>query len=411
ITPDKKDIYITINLTEGDLFSISGINLAGDFVLPEEELFESIEVKKGELFSRVKVTKSAEAITDQLGNQGYAFANVNSIPEISLEDKTVAITFFVDPGKRAYVRRINFVGNTRTSDEVLRREMRQPESAWISTTKVERGKVRLQRLGYFDEVNVETPAVPETTDQVDVNYTVVEHAAGRLMAGVGFSQSAGIIFQTSVVQDNFLGSGKRVSFEFNNSDINQRFGLGYLNPYWTVDGISRGFNAYYRSTDAEDANLLAYNSTVRGAAVIFGIPLTEYNYLSSTLGYEDTEIDCNSLALNNTCRDFVDDIGSDRYNILKWTNRFAYDTRNKAIFPDEGVLHSIVAEVTFPSFGNSLEYYRLDYETQWFTNWLEEYILLLKANLGYGSGYGDTEELPFFENFYAGGPRSVRGYE
>jgi outer membrane protein insertion porin family len=411
ITPDKKDIYITINVTEGDLYTISAVNLAGDFILPEEELFKAIIIKKDELFSRQKLTMSTEGITNLLGDQGYAFANVNAIPDIDKEKKSVAVTFFVDPGKRAYVRRISFSGNTRTADEVLRREMRQPEGAWIATQKVERGKVRLQKLGYFTEVNVETPAVPDTADQVDVKYTVVEKPGGQLMAGVGFSQSAGIIFQTSITQDNFLGSGKRVGFDFNNSEVNRRFGLSYLNPYWTVDGVSRGFNAYYRQTDAGNANLLAYNSTVKGASMTFGIPLTEYNSLGSTLGFENTQLDCTAGSLNINCSRFISDVGDNTFNILRWSNRLAYDTRNKAIFPDKGMLHSIDAQVAFPAIGNSLEFYKLEYETQWYTSMYEDYILLLRGNLAYGNGYSDTKGLPFFENFYAGGPRSVRGYK
>lgn len=412
ITPDKKDIYITINVTEGDLFTISGINLAGDFILSEEELFKSIQVKKGELFSRVKLTQSTEAIAEQLGNEGYAFTNVNTIPEIDKDNKTVTVTFFVDPGRRVYVRRIIFSGNSRTADEVLRREMRQPESAWYATAKVERGKVRLQRLGYFTEVNVETPAVPDSTDQVDVMYTVVERPGGQLMAGIGFSQGSGLIFQTSITQDNFLGSGKRISFDFNNSEINRRFGLGYLNPYWTVDGISRGFQGYYRKTDTRDANfdLIAFDSETMGANMNFGIPLTEYNFLSSSIGVESTSLDCQAF-VSSTCTDFITEFGEDRFTTLRWANRFSYDTRNDAIFPTRGMLHSVEAEVALPFLGDSLEFYKLEYATQLFTNILEDYVFLFRANLGYGDGYSKNQSLPFFENFYAGGPRSVRGYE
>lgn len=409
ITPDKKDIYITINITEGEQYYISGIKLAGELILPQDKLFESVKIRRGELFSRKKLTDTTEAIIDQLGDEGYAFANVNSIPDIDHENKAVDVTFFVDPGKRAYVRRINFRGNTKTRDEVLRREMRQPEGAWISTQKVERGKVRLQRLGYFEQVNVETPAVAGTTDQVDVNYTVVENPSGRFLAGVGFSQSAGIIFQTSISQDNFLGSGKRVSFDFNNSEINRRFGLGYTNPYWTVDGITRGFNGYYRETQASEANLSAFDSKVFGGGVLFGIPLTEFNSLQTSFSYENTTLDLFN-ASSQTAKDFVAENGNN-YDILRFTNNFTYDTRNKAIFPDEGMLQSINAEVGLPMFGESLEFYKVSYRTQYITNFLDDYIVSLEGSFGYGNGYLDTGELPFFENFYAGGVRSVRGYE
>lgn len=409
ITPDKKDIYITINIIEGEQYYISGVKLAGDLILPEDKLFDAVKIKKGELFSRKKLTNTTEAITNQLGDQGYAFANVNAIPDIDHEKRNVDVTFFIDPGKRAYVRRINFQGNSKTRDEVLRREMRQPEGGWIATQKVERGKVRLQRLGYFQDVNVETPAVPGTTDQVDVNYTVTENPSGKFLAGVGFSQSSGIIFQTSISQDNFLGSGKRVSFDFNNSDINRRFGLGYTNPYWTVNGISRGFNAFYRETQASDANLSAFDSRVFGGGILFGIPLTEFNSLQSTFSYENTKIDLFN-ASSQVAKNFVAENGNN-YDILRFENRFTYDTRNKAIFPDEGMLHSISAEVGLPFLGDSLQFYKASYRGQYITNFLEDYIVSVEGNLGYGNGYLDTDVLPFFENFYAGGVRSVRGYE
>jgi outer membrane protein insertion porin family len=413
ITPDKKDIYVTINILEGEPHTISGVKLAGEFILPEEELFKVIDVKQGELFSRLKLSKTNEAITNLLGHDGYAFANVNGIPEIDSENKTVSITFFVDPGKRSYVRRINFSGNTKTRDEVLRREMRQPEGGWISTKKVERGKVRLQRLGYFSEVNVETPAVAGTTDQVDVNYTVVEQQSGRLSFGVGFSQSAGIILQTSIAQDNFLGSGKRVGFDFNNSDFNRRFGLNYTNPYWTIDGIRRGFSGYYRSTDAQNANVSAFDSTVYGGSMDFGIPITEFHFLFSSFSYENTSIsNLNSAATQIT--DFCTDnasINDCKFDIFRLINRISYDTRNKAIFPDQGVLHNLEGEIATPFIGNSVEFYKVDYRTQWYTDYFEDYIISLKGNASYGDAYLNTSKLPFFENFYAGGPRSVRGYE
>ena len=409
ITPDKKDIYITVNITEGDPYFISEVKLAGDLILPEQELIDLVDVKKGELFSRKKLTKSTDAISEKIGNEGYAFANVNTIPDINNEEKTVAVTFFIDPGKRAYVRRISFSGNTRTRDEVLRREMRQQEGGWISTKQVERGKVRLQRLGYFTDVNVETPAVPGTTDQVDVNYSVTENASGRFGAGIGFSQSSGVIFQTSITQDNFLGSGKRISFTFNNSDINRQFGLGYTNPYWTIDGISRSWQGFWRETDGLDANVTAFDSRVFGGGVAFAIPVTEFNVLNTNLNYENTEID-NDGVFAQEVLNFIAKNGR-QYDILKAGAGFTYDTRNKAILPDEGFVHRLGAELAIPSLGNSLEFYKLTYKTQWYTNLFEEYILSLKGVVGYGDAYGDTTELPFFENFYAGGPRSVRGFE
>jgi outer membrane protein insertion porin family len=407
ITPDKSDVYVTVNVSEGDLFTVSDVKLSGQLIVPQEELFEVVSIRKGMTFSRKLVTESSKGITERLGDDGYAFANVNAVPDIKAAEKTVAITYFIDPGKRTYVRRINFYGNTRTRDEVLRREMRQLEGAWISTSKVNRSKVRLQRLGYFESVNVETPAVPGTADQVDVNFTVVERASGNLLLGLGFSQSQGIIFNSQVTQDNFLGSGKRLDFAFNNSEVNRTYRLGYMNPYWTVDGVSRGFHAGYRETDAADANVTEYNSAVLNAGAEFGIPLTEYNTLNLGADFENTELDLNEFA-SDQVRDFVDREG-DEFNTLRATASFAYDTRNKAILPDRGTLHRIRTEVAVP--GGDLQYYKVDYDARWFYPVTSKYTLALQGRVGYGDSYGDTEVFPFFENFYAGGPRTVRGYE
>ncbi len=407
ITPDKADVYITININEGEQFSVSNVKLSGDLIVPAEELFQHVLTNKGEVFSRKAITKTSSNLTDRLGDEGYAFANVNAVPEINNETNEVALTYFIDPGKRVYVRRINFTGNTKTRDEVLRREMRQAEGGWVSTQKVERSKVRLQRLGYFETVNVETPAVPGTTDQVDVNYSVVERPSGNLLFGLGFSQSQGLIFNTSITQDNFLGSGKRISFDFNNSAVNRRFGLGYTNPYWTVDGVSRGFDAFYRETNAENANITRFDSTVYGGGVNFGIPITEFQRLHLGLDYENTELTTNSLSSDEVL-DFIAKEGN-RFDVLRLTSSFAYDTRNRAILPDKGVLHRLRAEAAIP-FGD-LRYYKLSYDTRWFFPLAENYTFLLKGSVGYGDSYGATDKLPFFENFYGGGPRSIRGFE
>ncbi len=409
ITPDKKDIYITINITEGDQYTISGVKLAGELILPEEMLFNYISVREGSLFSRKDVTNSSTWLTDRLGAEGYAFANVNSIPDINDEDKTVAITFFVDPGKRVYVRRINFTGNTRTRDEVIRREVRQQEGGWISTPMVERGKIRMQRLGYFKEVNVETPAVPNSADQVDVEYTVEEKPFGNFLAGIGFSQTQGIILQTSITQDNFLGSGKRIQFAFNNSQVNRRLGLGYVNPYYTVDGISRGFNLNYQETRAFNSNVTAFDSRVYGGGVSFGIPVTEYNFVSTAANYENTRLSEDGFFAKQV-QEFIDENGN-VFDIFRLSAAFSYDTRNKTILPESGVLHRVSAELAVPFFGDSLQFYKLNYRAQYFRPIFGDFIFSMKGDFGYADGYGNLDDLPFFENYYAGGPRSVRGYK
>ena len=410
ITPDKKGIYITINITEGELFTISEVRLTGNLILPEEELSDLISVRQGDIFSRRQLTNNSDALSTRLGNDGYAFANVNSIPEINDEEHTVAVTFFVDPGKRAYVRRITFSGNTRTRDEILRREMRQLEGSWIDTEKVDRGRIRLQRLGFFSDVNVETPAVAGTTDQVDVHYTVEERPSGNFSLGLGFSQTGGLTFQTSITQDNFLGSGKRVSLKFNTSEVNRRFGFSYLNPYYTMDGVSRSLEGFYQETDSIDANVTAFENIVWGGSVGFGIPITEYNTFFTSLGYENTDIST-VFGTAQEVFDFVAENGN-QYNILKWGNTLSFDTRNRTILPDKGALHLMSVQIALPSLGNSLEYYKIGYKTQWFTLLFEDYVFSLKGAFSYGDSYGDTEGgLPFFENYYAGGPKSVRGYE
>jgi len=408
ITPDKKDIYITINISEGEQYTVTEVKLAGDLILPQEDLFSLISINSGDLFSRKKVTDSSKQLTERLGEEGYSFANVNSIPDINKENKTVSLTFFVDPSKRVYVRRITFSGNAKTRDEVLRREMRQQEGAWISTAQVERGKLRLQRLGYFKIVNVDTPAVAGTTDQVDINYNVEEAPGGQIGLGLGFSQGQGLILNASISQDNFLGSGKSIQLAFNNSSVNTRYSLGYLNHYYTDDGISRGFNTFYRITNARDANLALYETKEYGSSVNFRLPVTENNTVSTEFSYTNTKLNLQSNSSSELSR-FVTQNG-DTYNLLKMAAGFSYDTRNKRVLPDKGALYSISTEVSLPSFGNSLQFYKVDFKTQWFKDIYEDFILTLGVDLGYGDSYGDTTELPFFENFFAGGPRSVRGF-
>ena len=408
ITPDKKDVYLTVNVTEGEKFVVGDVKLAGTLIVAPEELFKFVVTRKGMVFSRKDLTATSKLITDRLGDEGYAFANVNAIPDINEKGRVAGITYFVDPGQRVYVRRVNFFGNAKTRDEVLRREMRQLEGGWISTAKVERSKTRLRRLGFFEDVNVETPAVPGSTDQVDVNFTVKERPSGNLMLGVGFSQSAGIIFNTNVQQDNFLGSGKSVSFAFSNSEINQLFRLGYMNPYWTVDGVARGFDLTYQKTDAGNTNIIRYNTKTLSGGMNFGVPITEYHFVNAGLSYESTSINTNPLFLDPLIAQFLEREGNS-YNLLRLSTAFTYDTRNSAIFPDRGTLQRIRTEVTVP--GADLTYFKVNYESKFFMPLAKNYILMLRGEAGYGSAYGSTTELPFFENFYAGGPRTVRGYE
>jgi outer membrane protein insertion porin family len=407
ISDDKKQMFITINISEGERYKINEVRLAGNLIVPEEELFDLVTIRKNSVFSRKAITSSSERLTDRLGNDGYAFANVNAVPDIDRATREVNLTFFVDPGRRAYVRRINISGNSKTRDEVLRQEMRQQESAWISTGQVERSRERIARLGYFEDVNVETLPVAGTSDQVDLDFNVTEMASGSLSAGIGYSQSDGIIFNANVTQRNFFGSGKHVSFGFNNSRVNTVYSFGYTNPFATVDGISQGFNLFYRETDAFEANIASYTTDVFGGDINFGIPISENNRINLAFGYENTQLDIPSDNLITRYDDFIAQEG-DSFHAFPVTVGWSSDTRNNAILPTRGMSQSVSAEVATPI--GDLQYYKLRYRNNWYTPLNDTFTFALKADLGYGKAYGDTEQFPFFQNFYAGGIRSVRGF-
>jgi len=407
ITDDKKEMFITINISEGNRYKIKEIRLAGDLILPEKELFKQIVINKGSVFSRKNVTKSTKNITNRLGDDGYAFANVNAVPNIDKKNKEVTLTFFVDPGRRAYVRRINISGNSKTRDVVLRREMRQQEASWISTDKVDKSRARIKRLGYFKDVNVETVPVAGTSDQVDLNFNVTEMASGSISAGIGYSQTDGLIFNANVTQKNFLGSGKYISFGFNNSSVNTVYSLGYTNPFATVDGISQGFNAYYRKTNATNANIAGYSTDNWGGDTSFGIPISEDNRVRLALGYENTKLHLLSTNTIQHYTDFVNREGSS-FNTVTLTLGWSDDSRDSSVLPTRGMYQNISAKVAVPI--GSLQFYKLRYEEQWYHPLTDSLTLGLKGNLGYADSYGNTSELPFFQNFYAGGIRSVRGF-
>lgn len=407
ITPDKKEIYITINIEEGAVFLLEEVKLAGKLILHPDELIPLVKVGPGDTFSRKLATETSKALSDRLGNEGYLFANVNMVPDIDEQNKTVKMTFFVDPGKRVYVRRINMQGNTKTRDEVLRREMRQMEAAWAASSKVERSKTRLDRLGYFEEVNVETPAVPGTSDQIDVNYSVVEKPSGNLSAGFGFSQSQGLIFNASVTQNNVFGSGKRINFTFNNSNISTIYRVGYNNPYYTVDGVSRGFNIGFTQTDAEEANISNYSTDVANVGVDFGIPLSEFERLRMNVDIKRTKLNTFSDT-SDEVEEFVDENG-DSFKTLAFALGWSNDTLNRAVFATEGGRKSLSALITMP--GIDLEYYKISYQQQQYFPLAKDLVLFLHGEFAYGDGYAGTDGLPFFEHYFAGGVRSVRGFE
>ena len=407
ITADKKEIYVTINIKEGEVYTLEKVKLSGELVVDPEELVKLVKVGPGEIFSRKNATETSKAISERLGDEGYTFANVNMVPEINEADKTVAMTFFVDPGKRVYVNRINLKGNTKTRDEVIRREMRQMESSWAASRKIERSKVRLDRLGYFEEVGVETPPVVGTADQIDVNYTIKEKASGNLQAGIGYSQVQGIIFNANVSQDNIFGTGKRVNFAFNNSSVLTRYNLGYRDPYFTLDGVSLGFNAGYVSRDGFQANISRYNTNTANLGFNFGIPLNEFDNLGFDVDLKNTSISTTDFSPKEVY-DFIDKYDDDSYLTLSTGLGWSHDTLDKAIFPTKGGQQRISASATVPS--SDLEYYKIDYKQEHYFPLSSDFTFRLMGEIAYGDGYGSTDDLPFFENYFGGGSASVRGF-
>jgi outer membrane protein insertion porin family len=406
ITPDKKGIYVTVNVKEGELFTLDKVKVSGNLVVEPEEIIKLVQVGPGEIFSRKNATETSKAITDRLGDEGYAFANVNMVPEINDDNKTVTMTFFVDPGKRVYVRRINMSGNSKTRDEVLRRELRQMEASWSSTQKIQRSKTRLERLGYFEEVNVETPPVVGTSDQIDVNYSVVEKSSGNLMAGVGFSQTQGLVFNANVSQDNVFGTGKRVNFAFNNSDILTRYNFGYFDPYFTIDGVSMGYDIGYSARDATQANISNYSTDVINTGFNFGLPVNEFERLRFDMDVEHTKMNTSDNSSQEVL-DFVNEYG-DKYLTYSLAVGWTHDTLNRAIFPSDGGQQRLSAMATLPF--SELEYYKVSYKQEQYFPLAKDLTFRLLGEVAYGDGYGDTADLPFFEHFYAGGVKSVRGY-
>jgi outer membrane protein insertion porin family len=408
ITPDKKDVYITINVTEGEPYTIQDVRLAGDFgVVPEPELRQLITLEPGQTFSRAKTAEITKKIGERLGEEGYAFANINTVPQVDDENYKVGLTFVVDPGKRVYVRRINFQGNAKTQDEVLRREMRQSEGSWFSTKDLNRSKTRLQRLDYLESVNVETPAVPGANDQVDVNYTVVERPSGSLLFGIGYGQESGLLLNASVTQNNFLGTGNQLALILNNSDAGQNYSFTFNNPYYTLDGVSLGFRAYYQNIDAAELNTANYVRNAAGAQVLFGFPLNEFDTLRLSPGYQHLWIDTTTgtpIEIFEYLRQ-----NGDTYDQITLDASWARDSRDRTIFPTSGGLNQIVGQLALP--GSTAEFYKLNLRSVYYlplTGWLTWSI---GGEVGYGDGYGDSDGLPFFENYYAGGLRSVRGWK
>jgi outer membrane protein insertion porin family len=448
ISPDKRAMYLTANVTEGEVYKISAIKLTGNLVLTEQDMSKLIAARANEVFSRQKLEKSAQAMTAVLANIGYAFAQVTPIPTVNRENRTVEINFFVNPGKRVYVRRISFKGNHMTQDEVVRREMRQLEGAWYSQAAIDRSKVRLQRLGYFKKVEITTPKVPGTDDQVDVDVTVEETSSGAFTFGVGYSQVYGLVLSTSVSQNNFLGTGDRAAATFSKSDFVTKYQLSYFQPYLTTDGIGLGYDLTYSKLDQQQANLANYLSNTGAFSTYIGIPVTESDTVNFQLGISKTQIltGYKVQQFDNTKNppvpildangnptyffnyyspepivDYIKRLNHSTFHSWSLTTSWAHDTRNRFFNPTHGSLQQFSAEVALP--GSTVEYYKLIYRYAQYIPITSALTFEGSATVGYGNTYRSADGidpetgaplkvrgLPFFQDFYAGGISDVRSF-
>ena len=442
ISPDKRDMFITAGVTEGEQYKVSDVKVTGDTVLPVEDIEKLVLVKKDQVFSRAILEFTSDAITSTLGNIGYAFSQVNPIPTVDRENRLVAINLQVVPGPRVNVRRIVFKGNSRTADEVMRREMRQFEGTWYSQAAIDRSKIRLQRLGFFETVDVETPAVPGSSDQVDVVYNVKETTSGSFVFGLGYSQLSGLTTSIQLSQNNFLGGGNRVSVEAQRSDYLQRYSFSFVNPFFTDEGMSLGYNLWWREFDYSDFNTAQYSTTSAAAQGVLGLPITENDTVSLLFGIDTNEILTFPGSTPAPIIDYIDAIGHRTFHAWRTELGWARDTRNDYFMPTRGLYQRVSAEITLP--GSTVEYYKLNYEFSKYWPLSPSFVLNTRAEVGYGDSYGDdtlrricsvqpsdprtkatvapcapgssevrtitATGLPFFENFYAGGVRSVRGF-
>jgi len=407
ITPDKKDIYLTVNMQEGEIFTLGSVKLSGHLVVDPEELIALLSVGPGETFSRKNATQTSKAISDRLGEEGYAFANVNMVPTIHNDSKIVDMTFYIDPANRVYVRRINMQGNTKTRDQVLRREMRQMEGAWASSVKIERSKARLNRLGYFENnIGIETPLVPGTRDQMDLNYSVTEKSSGNLQAGIGFSQTQGLIYNASVSQNNMFGSGKRVSLSFNKSNVSTLYSIGFTNPYFTRDGVSLGYNFLYKKTNAGQANLSNYLTDIISGGLNFGFPINESQRLNFGINIKHTTLKTGI----NPPPELPVWIAANGDSFLNFPLSLGWvrDTLDRPTFPSEGSQQRISGLISLP--GSDLTFYKISIKDRHYISLSKNLVWKFMASAAYGDGYGNTDSLPFFENYFAGGVNSVRGF-
>lgn len=420
MTPDRKGLYITINVDEGEQYKVKEVNLTGDLMGREELMRAILPIKAGDQYNGADVTFTEEMYAKYLGRFGYAYPEVKTFPEIDDENKEVTLNVNVRPGKRVYVRSVNFTGNTVTKDEVLRRELRQMEGAWLNSANVELSKNRLNRLGFFETVDTETVQVPGTDDLVDVSFKVKEQPSGSFNAGIGYGTESGISLQFGVQQSNFLGTGNQAGININTNKYSKNVSLSYSDPYFTKDGVSLGGNIYWNEFDANEANLERYKNSSYGVALSSGFPVNEYNRLNFGVGFRHntiSEISAYEQALRfyNIYRD-EDDPNSDlSFNNFELNAGWYRSTLNRGTFPTDGSSQRLSGKMSTP--GSDLQYFKADLDTNFYfpLTRSHSFVLLSRARIGYGNGYGDfngnDQILPFWENYYSGGSSSLRGFK
>ncbi|MGV0953482.1 MAG: outer membrane protein assembly factor BamA [Fluviibacter sp.] len=423
ISPNKENVFLTITQSEGNRYMISSVKVVGEFIVPEEEIRKLVKIAPGQDFSREKVNQTVKAITERLGKEGYAFANVNAAPDVNREKRLVGFTLFVDPGRRVYIRKVNITGNVKSRDEVVRQDMRQIEGAWYDADKIKLSRERLMRTDFFKQVDIQTPPVAGTNDQVDANVNVEEKATGSFQIGAGFSSYEKITLSGSISQNNLFGSGKNATLAVNTSKINTLYNLSYTDPYYTVNGVSIGYDAYYKTFNSATLDWLStYKTMSGGGGIRFGYPLSETSSMNLGFTVDSTNINlsgASQVQVNGTgpyypnvsysINNFVNTYGSTNTSLISSVG-WRLNSFDSNILPTTGNRFGVGGEVASPP--GSIAYYRLSYQEQHFLPLTPKKGLLAMANfdLGYGNGIGD-KLYPFYKNFYVGGIGSVRGYK
>jgi len=431
ISPDKEDIYITINIVEGEVYKISDVKLAGQLILPEEDLQPFVQVRPGQIYSQRLLTNTEELMQLRLGEEGYAFTEVEPVTELDKESREVEVTFYVDPKNRVYVRRINFEGADSVNDEVFRREMRQFEGGYLSKNKVDRSKIRLQRLPYIEEVEVDTVPVPGTPDLVDVNFEITEGLPGQFGGGIGYSDSQGVLLNGNFVHTNFMGTGNRVQMDANFGEFRKIFAASYTDPYVGLNEVSRTLSGGYRQSTQFTSGASDLDTETLSAGVTWSYPVTEYQRLSIGLSYQGVQLDANRSSSSEQALDWVTTNGagslkcvpfdcetanpgttlivaSTDFSTYELAAGWSWDTRNRALFANRGWRHSLGVGITLP--GSDVDYFSASYNYTQYLPFTRYFTVALNGEIGYSVSFGDTTSVPPYKNYFAGGPSTVRGY-